>query len=824
MPLNEICRKQVIDTISSRYPTEIQYYTHPKVQTTSHAVGDPDKASWTNELLDNKVIHTRPVTGDRFIEVERTATALYNCLLMNLEFKDSYDAFSACQRNNPEIASDEIISKDSFKKIYNKTNSILNNDSDKQAVLMDLIIYSDIGKSPRFKELVEESCKKVGIYIDLTLDPDDLMKEILTTFSDEQIIEILPSFSKLSEQAKKMLRTVYPIMQACFGHLYFLERGQKTLDIIGNALLKIPKEMRKEALDLVYLAQFFDGAGAQGQRKITGSLTCTNSFAMGYELMHVTLEKMRINLEKTNNVNEASRNAFDYYLEERAKWLGFAKPASPEQQFLTRLGCTLRGFTPEIGALLVEEYKEIKNPVHKKLLNERLSFSGKGFEGWKKRVNYRATPAQNISRDAFAKHATRQAIQAAFNAEICFAMLVKEMTEKFPEIVYDDKGAISFGEIAFLATKNPEIFNPNTFNASEFIIDPKMNKIIQLPVIKNDSFFTREFIDGFLQHYTPEEKIKIAKDLKNIKEYTFDEAISVSESNEQPIYVATAGGSGAGKTTVLETFKEENNLKHFIYADPDQVSLKNMNYTYRKSLSNYHFAEAKSNHDALQKAYNQWRPASNYICHEMLQIAFGAENNKDTQFSILHGTASTNPAVEQLYKKIKLRNYNIHLLLCYSPDHIRKEAIEKREKEQAFVQVDAKEVISKGQDFPKRFDIYFAYADKIAFYWNDKLEHGRLPVSCATLIKLPNHSTVLTVTDPVGWEFFCKKYLADCEKYQIKMCDDFKSLIPKKILEKSEKIYPHVIHGFYGALSKSQSDSIENIEIREAEKIFRVFS
>ncbi|MBV8801779.1 MAG: AAA family ATPase, partial [Gammaproteobacteria bacterium] len=422
----------------------------------------------------------------------------------------------------------------------------------------------------------------------------------------------------------------------------------------------------------------------------------------------------------------------------------------------------------------------------------------------------------------FAKNTPRQAIQLALKAEICFAMLVKEMTEHFPEIVYDNKGAISFGEIAFLATKNPEIFNPNTFNASEYIIDPKINKIIKFPT-NHDTFFTKEFISSFLQHYTPEEKNEIAKDLKNIREYTFDKAVSLSQSDAPLEYVATAGAPGAGKTTVIETFIKENHLKNYVYADPDQI-LKNMNYTYRKSLSNYHFAEAKSNHDALKDAYNKWRPASNYICHEMLQIAFGSENKKETQFCLAHGTTSTNLAVEQLYKKIKSRNYSIHLLLCYSPDPIRKEAIEKREKEQAFVQVDAKEVISKGEDFLKRFDVYFSYADKISFYWNDKLEHGRLPVSCATFNKLSDNSTVLMVTDPVGWEFFCKKYLADCEQYQINMCDDFKSLIPKKILKKSEKVSPHVTHGLYGALSKSKSSSIEKLEMRETEKICRAFS
>lgn len=479
MPLNEKSQEQLINTVSLEFPTEIHYYTHPKVQTTAHAVGDPDKANWTKELYENKIIKTLPNTGDRFVEIERTLTALYCYFLMGVSFEESYKAFSACQKDNPEIKSSEIISEEQFKKVYIKTNSILNKDIDKQSVLKYLIIYSDIGKSPGFRELVSELCNKSGIEIDTSLDSDDLIVEILKKFSDEQISEILPSFSKLSTSAKEMLRTIYPIMQACFGHLYFLERGHKTLDVIASALQKIPAEKRNDALDIVYLAQFFDGMGAQGQRKIAGSLTCTNSFAEGYHLMHLTLKELQASLAKTNNIDIASQSAFKYYLGERAKWLGFDECKSPEQQFLTRLGCTLRGFIPEVGKILLEEFKELKL-THQKLLIEQLDFSQQGLEGWTK-VNYIATIAQNASRELFSKDKIREAIRAALQAEVCFAMLIKEMSDKYPQIVHDEKRSISFGEIAFLATKNPELFNPEKFIASDYILDPIINKIIKAP-------------------------------------------------------------------------------------------------------------------------------------------------------------------------------------------------------------------------------------------------------------------------------------------------------------------------------------------------------
>lgn len=299
--------------------------------------------------------------------------------------------------------------------------------------------------------------------------------------------------------------------------------------------------------------------------------------------------------------------------------------------------------------------------------------------------------------------------------------------------------------------------------------------------------FPRDFVDGFIKDYSEEDKLKIKKDLKLVEQVTFDTAKPNTNESIAPLYLATAGGPGSAKTTTLETFLKANKLDHFVYADPDQVSLKNMNFTYRKSLTNYDFAEAKSNHAALKSAYDKWRGASNYICHEMLQIAFGNNDGKGEKYSIAHGTTSTSPHIASLYSRIKPLGYHITLLLCYSEDETRKNAVERREKEQAFVQTDPNDVISKGADFPKRFDVYFDFADEIFFYWNDGLEHGKLPTPCAKFSKNDNSSPSLTVFIESDWNSFCNKYLRDVKQYDIKICNSFESLIPKKLLEATQE-------------------------------------
>lgn len=296
------------------------------------------------------------------------------------------------------------------------------------------------------------------------------------------------------------------------------------------------------------------------------------------------------------------------------------------------------------------------------------------------------------------------------------------------------------------------------------------------------SMFERKFIESFLNGYSEEELKKIKKDLGIIETITFDTA---QPATEIPVYLATAGGPGSAKTTTLEAFIAEQKLEDYVYADPDQVALKNMNFTYRKSLKNIDFALATSNHAALKQAYDKWRGASNYICHEMLQIAFGNNDGSGPKYSVAHGTTSTSPHIESLYRKVKMLNYRIILLLCYSQDETRKLSVSRREKEQGFVQADPNEVISKGADFSKRFDVYFKYAEEIYFYWNDELTHGKLPAACAKMIDISG-DPILTILNEDNWIKFCKQYLEDVRKNKIEICKIFKPFIPKNLFAQKE--------------------------------------
>ncbi|HVY53480.1 MAG TPA: hypothetical protein VHA13_03070 [Gammaproteobacteria bacterium] len=205
-----------------------------------------------------------------------------------------------------------------------------------------------------------------------------------------------------------------------------------------------------------------------------------------------------------------------------------------------------------------------------------------------------------------------------------------------------------------------------------------------------------------------------------------------------------------------------------------------MNFTYKSSLTNYDYAIAPSNRAALKKAYEKWRWASNYLCHQILEDAYNANGPVGSRYSVAHGTTSTSEKVADLYPKLKNLGYKIVLLLCYSQDEVRKQLIERRENEQAFVQVDPNEVKSKGDDFPKRFDIYFDAATEISFYWNADLKHGMLPKPCAKWVA---ETSKLEVLDEAGWRSFCSQYLHDVNKLKISPCKKFVDLVPKDLLD-----------------------------------------
>lgn len=302
--------------------------------------------------------------------------------------------------------------------------------------------------------------------------------------------------------------------------------------------------------------------------------------------------------------------------------------------------------------------------------------------------------------------------------------------------------------------------------------------------------FHKDFVESKLTTYNVAEKALILNDLTTITSLSFHSA----KREDAPIYLATAGAPGSGKSTTLETYLQKDGYKHFVYVDPDQMALRNMLYTYLSNLRTLDFATAESNHAALKTAYEKWRDASNYIALNIMNSAFVAdENNK--RYSIAHGSTSTSPATRENYTELKKAGYKIILLLCYAENDTRLHLNSIRETQQGFVKITSEDMINKEVLFPKRFDLYFEFADEIHFFWNNSLEHQRLPTPCAHYQKLVTGTPKFTVLEANEWRLFCTKYAKDVKNQGLTASKAFLSLA-------SRHLHLDTTHSFLGNINR----------------------
>lgn len=259
-----------------------------------------------------------------------------------------------------------------------------------------------------------------------------------------------------------------------------------------------------------------------------------------------------------------------------------------------------------------------------------------------------------------------------------------------------------------------------------------------------------DYINKLLSGYTKEQVALIQEDKNNIQKLVFR---GITPPKEKPTYIATAGGPGSNKSTLLEKYWA--NKKNYVYLDPDQRVLKLMINTYSQEFTHDKISEAgiktrKGWEDYLYKAYTKWRNASNYIVSQLLNEAYAKNDN------ILHGTTSTSPQVENLYKNLKIKDYKIVLLLCYSSDENRMNALKHRTEVIGSYRLVPEEIVSKGKIFPERFPIYFKYADEIQLYWIDNFLNGE--ILAATLNK---NSKSIIIHNEKAMEKFRSKYNED---------------------------------------------------------------
>jgi hypothetical protein len=226
-------------------------------------------------------------------------------------------------------------------------------------------------------------------------------------------------------------------------------------------------------------------------------------------------------------------------------------------------------------------------------------------------------------------------------------------------------------------------------------------------------FFTPEMISSHTKEYSKEELALLNKDLKVVRSVCLDD----TQNTDKRFYLATAGGPGARKTTILERFISTHpEYQQGVYLDPDPRTLRFMVHTYyAQSLSPLAISNAKSYDEVIKNAYNKWRAGSNYIVLTLLEEAFAAGR------SIIYGTTMTGGHVPAFFAKLKENDYQITLLLCSCPDEVRRESIDYRNQVVRFYQSSPEDAIAKGIFFPQRMGAYFTYADELYFYWSDAL-------------------------------------------------------------------------------------------------------
>lgn len=264
--------------------------------------------------------------------------------------------------------------------------------------------------------------------------------------------------------------------------------------------------------------------------------------------------------------------------------------------------------------------------------------------------------------------------------------------------------------------------------------------------LQAELFFTPQMISKHLETYTEQEVQLLEKDLAVVRSICLDG----TQNTDSRFYLATAGGPGARKTTILEKFVAAHpEYQNAVYLDPDPRTLKFMAHTYyAQSLNPLVISQTQDYNQVIKNAYDKWRYGSNYIVLSLFEESVAAGRN------IIYGTTSTGAHIPDFFAKLKQNEFQIVLLLCSCPDHLRQEAVTYRNEVVRFYQSSPEDAVAKGKFFPQRMGVYFAYADLMYFYWSDDLfSQERL----AAVWRNGN----LEVHDAEAMQRFTEKYEAD---------------------------------------------------------------
>ena len=270
-----------------------------------------------------------------------------------------------------------------------------------------------------------------------------------------------------------------------------------------------------------------------------------------------------------------------------------------------------------------------------------------------------------------------------------------------------------------------------------------------LPPSEEYFFFSPSIINPLKASYSPDELADVEKDLHIVRDICFSQPQTTSN---RPFFLATAGGPGARKSTILERFVDKHpEFSNGIYLDPDQRALRFMAHTYYRRSLNALATASNGDYSIVRKqAYEKWRDASNYITLTLMEEALHSHR------SIVYGTTATGGHVEAFFKKLHLSGYDLTLLLCSCDDTTRADSVSCRNNEQKFYQCTPEDAVSKGKAFATRMPIFFGQANTLYLFWSDSVKQ---PERLAAILR--NGS--LEVVDTQAFDLFVCKYNTDRE-------------------------------------------------------------
>lgn len=457
---SEILQKIILPLIEKH--EEIKWFADKNVAATKEAPGNTQKPGWTQELI--KLERIAPFAG-KYIELERMLSSIVFFQL----FYDGTDA--AYQKLISVQKKDEQLSQKSFKELHQLARSIAKDAASYQAVI-SMLIFSDLGKTP----IATQRARENGV---LQHDHDDFI-EALFSLSREKIARIIPSFVEVPPETQVLIMKVCSAMKIHLGHVLHTEGGQRMFTKFMEAA-KADK-ISKEILDFAMLIQFCDVAAQAAHVNKDGSLSLTNNTYLGYLLVADTLKA----IQAGKNPSEALQG----YLETRGKLIGLSAN-TPINRVIIRLACMLRLYTREDAEDLLAVATKL-SAEESFLLIEQFGVESKeiGINAWARNPTYLPTVLLNLAKFQDTTEKRHLKMQHVLNGALCLAKFCKYYAST-PENL-NSTTPINFNELSGIATADPSLFTPESFNPELFMVQ-KNGSVVKEEVPKPTAAFSPQF-------------------------------------------------------------------------------------------------------------------------------------------------------------------------------------------------------------------------------------------------------------------------------------------------------------------------------------------